>query len=161
MMRFDAVFERGVLRPLEAVKLGDGEIVRVEVSLPRSPRQHAFFFAAIRKAYDNWPEDHPFQPMDEEQLRWWLEIQAGWGTAMAFEDPLEAASYMAQWGWRKNMWCKVHGTDVVVFIAKSIAYKSMKPADFKTLVNKVDKILLDEVGFGMSELKMSVVDDVK
>lgn len=43
----------------------------------RSPEEHKFFFAVVRMAFDNWPEQHNFVPRDAEHLRAWLLIEVG------------------------------------------------------------------------------------
>jgi len=42
----------------------------------RSAAHHGFFFVVLRMALENWPESHPFQPIDEPHLRSWLLIEA-------------------------------------------------------------------------------------
>lgn len=159
-MKLDAVYTKKVFRPLEPgkVKLAEGERVRLEVSRHRSTRQHNFLFVALAKAYDTWPEDHPFQPADVDQLRYWLEIRAGWGDTVEFVDPRSLISFMNQ-HWKYNMWAVVEDDKYFVNIAKSIAYGKMNPGDFKKLVDSIDVVLMREVGFGLMELKESVLED--
>ena len=43
----------------------------------RSYQQHKFFFDVVAAAYFNWPEDHEFQPTDEEHLRAYILLRSG------------------------------------------------------------------------------------
>lgn len=43
----------------------------------RSIADHRRFFGLVRAAFLQWPESHPEQFADEEQLRAWLLVQAG------------------------------------------------------------------------------------
>ena len=44
----------------------------------RSLPDHRRFFGLIRKATDQWPLTHPFQPADEHQLRAFLLVEANY-----------------------------------------------------------------------------------
>jgi hypothetical protein len=44
---------------------------------PRSNPQLRRLFAVVKKAFENWPEQHRFQPKSAEHLRSWLEVEAG------------------------------------------------------------------------------------
>jgi hypothetical protein len=42
-------------------------------------------FAVIGLAFENWPHNHKFQPMDAEHLRAWLAIEVGHYDALTVE----------------------------------------------------------------------------
>jgi hypothetical protein len=46
-------------------------------SSKRSLQDHKRLFAIIGRAYQNWPEDHEFQPQSVDNLRYWLTCKAG------------------------------------------------------------------------------------
>ena len=50
---------------------------RCQLSWGRSDEEHNTLFGVIGMAFDNWPEQHDFQPADEEQLRGWLACRVG------------------------------------------------------------------------------------
>ena len=117
-------------------------------------------FHAIKRAFDNWPEDHPFQPQDETQLRYWLEIEAGWGDCITFHNPREALKFI-QNHWKDNMWTEVYSDVYTVYIAKSIKYNRMERGDFTKLMDNMDQVLMNSMGVGLLELKESAVVDVQ
>jgi hypothetical protein len=57
------------------------------------------YWAVIRRALQNWPETHKFQPRDECHLHGWLLIEAGYYTAAEIDvadDEEKAAKAMAR-----------------------------------------------------------------
>jgi len=145
-------------KPISA--LATNERVSLEVSRARSSRQHGFLFVAIEKAFDTWPEQHRFQPGDATQLRYWLEIQAGWGHTIEIPTPRALIRFLKE-HWRDNMWAEELEEGFLVHVAKSIAYDKMKKGDFQTLVNRIDDVLQKELGVGLTELKISALEDAK
>ncbi len=53
----------------------------------RSAQDHRRFFGLIRAAFHQWSESHAFQPTNEEQLRAWALVQAGWTDVATVEIP--------------------------------------------------------------------------
>ena len=49
-----------------------------ELTKPRSLADHRRFFAMIRHALMHWPENHEFRPSNEDHLRAWLLVSAGY-----------------------------------------------------------------------------------
>jgi len=162
MMKMDAKWDGAVFVPTEPEKvdLREGARVRLNVLQHRSHSQHGLFFAAMALAFDNWPDGHPFQPKDAEQLRYWLEIRAGWGSSLLLRDPTTAVEYMSNY-WRDNMWAEQTEEGFVVHRAKSIAYSKMQKGDFVELVNRVDTVLQQEVGMSIADLKLSLMKDAQ
>jgi len=50
---------------------------RCKLTWGRSDEEHNTLFGVIGMAFENWPEQHDFQPCDEEQLRGWLACRVG------------------------------------------------------------------------------------
>jgi DNA-directed RNA polymerase delta subunit len=59
------------------------------------------------------------------------------------------------------MWAEELEEGFLVHVAKSIAYDKMKKGDFQTLVNRIDDVLQKELGVGLTELKISALEDAK
>ena len=142
------------------VDLALNEAVTLDVKRARSSRQHGFFFVAIEKAFDTWPEHHPFQPTDSTQLRYWLEIQAGWGDTIEIPTAQALIVYLKN-HWRDNMWAEQIGDKFLVHVAKSIAYDKMQKGDFQKLVTRVDDVLYENLGVGLRELKLNALEDTQ
>jgi len=159
-MRVTANWDGSVFKPTKPVKLATGERVTLEVKRARSSRQHGFFFVAIEKAFDTWPESHPFQPSDSTQLRYWLEIQAGWGDTIHIPSAQALIIYLKN-HWKDNMWAEQLDTGFLVHVAKSVAYDKMEKGDFQKLVTRVDDVLMQHLGVGLTELKLSALEDVQ
>lgn len=53
----------------------------------RSVQDHRRLFGLIRAAFNQWNLSHAFQPSNEEQLRAWALVQAGWTNVAKVEIP--------------------------------------------------------------------------
>ena len=122
----------------------------------RSAPQHRLLFAALKVAYDNWPEDHEFQPVDADDLRYWLEVKAGHGVKVEFSDATEMLDFIRR-HWRDNMVIDYPN----VWLAKSIKYGRMHRESFHDLVDDIDRVLAEEAGFCLADCKMSALDDAQ
>lgn len=94
----------------------------------RSIPQHRRYFGMIRAAYENWPEGHPLKPIDAEQVRWYLQLRAGWGTPVIGAD---GATYM---------------------IPKSVSFSKMSADQFGELCDRVSRIIGEIIGLDGDEL---------
>lgn len=162
MSEHQAILEGGVFRLLEPAKIkgkvAQGERVKLKVVRPRSRAQHNLLFHALKVIYDNWPEDHYFQPLSQEHVRYWLEVKAGWGHKMQCRtqrDIINAS--VAAWG--RPIWFEVDGEDLFACVPRSIAYDKMPPEEFKDMMSKIDEVLMREVGFNLSDAKESAIED--
>jgi len=155
MPKTRARFDGEVLEPenpLDDLDLGEW-VDLVYTRKKRSIRQHHMFFAAIKIAFDNWPEYHPFQPVDADQLRYWLEVKAGYGARIEVED-IAKLKWVVEAFWKKPIFMAAHN---VVMVPQSMAYSKMSGADFKLVVASIDKQLNEEVGFGLDQCKVEVI----
>jgi hypothetical protein len=143
-------------RAAETIKPSKAKTVRVtcpccetqfdpyKAGKPRSLDQHKRFFLLIRAAFENWPENHPMQFTDEQSLRKWLTMQAGYreviyqvpliGVRIEVAIPL-AESLMRAAG--KHAKAVGHKGNLVVWGPKSISFASMSHMDFCTYNNAV------------------------
>lgn len=119
----------------------------------RSVPDHRRLFALVRQAFDNWPEDHDFQPESAEHLRAWLVCKAGWREATAYDlgDRADAAvvALALQAGIKAAKgvgFVKVHGRSVAVITPKSIDFRSMGQAEFGLLRDAITEIIKAEIG---------------
>ena len=128
----------------------------------RSESDHRRFFALIRAAFQNWPEQHEFQPDDAEHLRAWLLCKAGYRnvTTIPIEDDttdammklvmltVEAAIKAA----KSHAFPRVHGHAIYVFTAKSIAFATLPQKAFNEVREAVTEIIELEVGVPADKL---------
>ena len=141
-------------------KLQAGVTYNVDITKPRSNRQHNMLFRAIEVAYDTWPETHWFQPVSDDHLRYWLEVQAGWGTAIKFNDPMAAVNYLKCAFSDKTFPVEIDG-NIVIYSASSIAYGKLGRTDFNTIVSKIDDVLRRETGMSLADCGLSAVEDAR
>lgn len=159
-MKIKARWDGEAFVPIREQKLDKGMVYNLDVSKPRSQQQHGLFFACIAKAFDNWPEQHPFNPVDADQLRYYLEAKAGWGDIIYFENAPALIHFFTR-NYSKPMFAFSESSGFQVVCAKSIAYGKMGKLDFASFVNAVDDVLKKEVGFSMMDLKESAITDAQ
>lgn len=122
----------------------------------RSSSDHRRFFGLVGVAYHHWPEKHDFQPDDEDHLRKWLLIKAGYRTItpiaadyaenqpalqrlvlLSVEGAVRAAD--------NHAFVRLQGDTIYVFAAKSIAFKKLKRAEWNELRDKVEAVIANEM----------------
>lgn len=126
----------------------------------RSNPHHRFFFAAIQRAFENWPEGEKFIPEDADHLRSYLLIRAGWfqkldlrvdnPDAVSLEDQLRSIIktvadkppliHTYPWGCR-------------LFWPRSISYAAADRKEFNQVCDKVFEIISEKLGVSVNELK--------
>lgn len=161
-MKFQAKYIGGALYVPSEVKekFKDGNEYNVEVSKPRSRREHNMLFRAIGVAFNNWPEYHPFKPNNAEHLRYWLEVGAGYGDTIIYENPVEALKAL-QASFKDKAFAEVSGDRVYVHIPRSIAYGKMGKQNFHELVEAIDKVLTEEAGMTLADCALSATEDAQ
>ena len=140
-------------------KLQAGVTYNVDISKQRSSKEHNMLFRAIGVALMNWPEEHPFQPNTAEHLRYWLEVKAGYGNTVIYEDPIQALRAL-QSSFVDKAFAEVSGDRVYVHIPRSIAYGKMGKTNFHDLVEAIDSVLQQEAGFSLADCALSATEDV-
>jgi 6-phosphofructokinase len=126
---------------------------------PRSVEQHRRFFSLMRAAFTNWPETHERQFSSEEELRKYLTMKAGHRELTA-RIPLtgirkEQAVVLAEAAIRAAAAyavAAVHGSELIIWKPKSIAFHKLGHLAFCELNSAVDEILLAEIGISGDEL---------
>ena len=120
------------------------------------------FWAVIKLAYDNWPNNHEFEPLGRDHLYGWLLIEAGY----IHEPPIEIESrnkdfvrdiIMAVFPAIKS---KIHcirfiptAKGVRVLVPKSLDYKTAGKRQFEDVRSKVYQIIEDVLGVPVETLK--------
>lgn len=128
----------------------------------RSSPDHRRFFAVIKHAFQQWPENHRFQPDDAEHLRAWLTCRAGYREStpiilpdgadetmqlvflLGIESALRAADSVA--------FVLAHGNGVAVITPKSIAFDKLGQRDFAAVRTAVEDTIAAEIGITADEL---------
>ena len=122
---------------------GQGEIVEAKVGKKRSMRQHRWFFAMVKLAFDNQTTGPHFD--DEERLRKWLLIQAGHCDVKRFE-PNSITPAVAQW--LRETYGDIDFTHDCKWIyaktAKSMSFKAVG-AEMGEIANKVIDVIMAEI----------------
>lgn len=137
-----------------------------EVKSPRSLEQHRRFFSVIKAAFTHWPELHEKQFASEDECRKWLQMRAG-HREVAARIPLvgirkEQAVMLAEAAIRAAGSYAVpviHGSELVIWKPKSIAFDKLGHAAFCELNTTVDEILKTEIGLSGDELLNERQDD--
>jgi len=127
----------------------------------RSEPDHRRFFAVLSAAFNQWPEQHEFQPSSSEHLRSWLLCKAGHYdvttipmdsnnpavaklAVLAAEAAIKAAGTYA--------FIRPHGHALAVFAAKSIAWDKLSQKDFWPIRQAVEDIIKAEIGVNAEAL---------
>lgn len=126
---------------------------------PRSLDQHRRFFGVIKAALHHWPENHERQFASEEELRKFLTMKAGHREVTA-RIPLtgirkEQAVILAEASIRAAgayAVAAVHGSELVIWKPKSIAFNNLGHKAFCELNQAVDEILQAEIGLSGDQL---------
>lgn len=125
---------------------------------PRSYDQHKRFFAVIAAVYDQWPEQHPFQPDSAEHLRAWLLVRAKHCVINTFhltgntEELARVVMIITATMLKKHSWAKSEGTKLHVCVPLSIDYKTVTHQQFCKINDAVDEIIRVETGLDPDEL---------
>ena len=126
---------------------------------PRSIDQHRRYFGMIKAAFHHWPETHERQFASEEELRKFLQMKAG-HREIAARIPLtgirkEQAVILAEASTRaagSYAIPVIHGTELVIWKPKSIAFHNLGHRAFCELNQSVDEILQAEIGLSGDQL---------
>lgn len=135
-----------------------GVTLRVKVVQPRSTPHHNFFFAFLKEVFGHWPDTHAFQPRDEDYLRGWLLVKAGFSETMEFDWDFGANQYGRDMAIRmmksaverfskgRPFWVKAQGMKIIAAWPRSIAFDKMDEEDFRRTANLVFAVIYAETG---------------
>jgi len=129
---------------------------------PRNEARHKLFFAVLKPAFDQWPEQYEFQPENEEHLRAWLLTKAGHNTADNIEThegipesviPALTIFINSMATGKPRFLKRLPSGQLRIYKPKSIAYDKCDEATFKSLFDKCVEIIVSVVGVPIEELK--------
>jgi len=149
------VWDGEVLRPLPAfakaasASLRVGEVVAMAPAELRSPPSHRHYFACVREAWVNLPEEHAARFASDEHLRKYALIKAGYRDERqvvcgskaearriaAFIRPIDDYAVVL-----------VEGPVIIQFTAKSQSATAMSKAQFQASKDAVLDILAEMIG---------------
>lgn len=122
----------------------------------RSLPDHNRFFALICAAFQQWPEDHDFEPRDHDHLRKWLLCKAGFFSVKTFELPdgdpvmmarmMEFAETLMENAGDDDRFGRWRGRTLAVFQARSMAFESLGQKEFAEVRTAVEDVIKAETG---------------
>lgn len=132
--------------------------------LDRSSRDHGMFWAILERAFDNWPEDHPFQPDSKEHLYGWILIEVGKSECTEVDtDDKDLAKAVARAVFmvtRREIHCmRIFGTQtgVRVCVPQSGDYAHAGKAKFEEMRRAVYEYIEVALGVKIEDLKKARV----
>jgi hypothetical protein len=131
----------------------------------RSDKDHAMHRALIRKAFQNWPEDHRFQPDDEDHLYGWLLIEAGAKACVEVESKdVDVAKAVARGIFevtKRRIHCMrifpAGDTGLRICVPDSLAYEEAGKRKFEETRRAVYEIIETTLGVKIETLKRARV----
>lgn len=133
-----------------------GERVTIEAIEQRSLASHRMYFAAIREAWQNLPEEAAARYDSPDKLRLWALIRAGYSeeTDFVFEDEQKAHAVAALCRKLDDYAIVVVKKNVVkIYRAKSQSMKSMGREQFEASKRAVLEILSGTIGVSRKALE--------
>lgn len=131
----------------------------VKAGKPRSVEQLRRYFAMVRLAFENWPENNERQFASVEECRKYLQMKAGHreigasipltGISKERAVILAEASVRAAGAYAVPV---IHGDALVVFRPKSIAFGKLSHHDFCKLNDDVANVIEAETGIKVDDL---------
>jgi Protein of unknown function (DUF1367) len=154
-------------QPADVEKLRDfapGSLVKINVKRPRRRKPHSMFFAAIARAFENWPELHEFQPENPEHLRAWLLVKAGYrsifGESMnrLNNNPMRMLEFVKSAMERQRSaggysFVTEHRGSIVQIVPESIAFSELDEDQFRPLRDAVYQLIEHHTGIPVVALK--------
>lgn len=133
------------------------------LSNPRNKSRHDLLFALLLPAFRHWPDRDKvdFQPVDTEDLRAWLLIEAGWCTS----DEVKFAggskkqmiaglsAFMSQKKPKPARKFESIDDGMRAFYPKSIAWNKCSEAEFKVVLENVISTIESIIGVPIEQLK--------
>ncbi len=126
---------------------------------PRSYQQLKRFFSVVRVSFHHWPETSSRQFANEDELRAWLTMKAGYRD-IAARIPLVGlnrdralmlveASIRAAGSYAMPV---IHKGDIVIFKPRSISFAKLGHSEFCKLNDAVEAVIEQEVGVPVGTL---------
>ena len=140
-----------------------GSVFPDETEPHRSDADHRMFWSIVHRAFENWPEQHQFCPMDANELYGWLLVEAGHCVSGEVEDKdinairKSARTFLDLAGESEHpiYYMRLVATKkgVKVTIPKSLRYKVVKKRQFEDTRSKVYEIIETVLGVAVETLK--------
>ncbi len=127
----------------------------------RSAPEHNLLFVVIEEAFQNWPEAHPFRPVDAEHLRAWLCIEADHVETMDVSDLSDAdpavvvAMAMFFTHGKKNFRLKTRGNRLIAFRPMTLKKRELGVHQFRVVERKIFEIIETITGISVDTFKAS------
>jgi len=123
----------------------------------RSNPDHNRLFALILRAYQQWPEAHPFEPQNAEHLRKWLIVTAGpeWRNArQTWLTNDEATRRIIKEAKKEDLdnFAIGDGTTISMCSPKSMAFHKMPQGEFSRLRDAITDIIEQTIGCSVEDL---------
>lgn len=124
----------------------------------RSVPQLRRYFEMINSAWHHWPESHRFQPRSKEELRKWLQAQAGWRQSIEIEvhpnniNVVRTAIQQLLTMMSDYAWPVATDTKLAVYASKSIAFNRMPHSEFCKLSDAVEHIIVEAIGAPIDQI---------
>jgi hypothetical protein len=138
----------------------------VQETKNRSLPDHRRFFGLLRACFMNWQESHPFQPANDEHLRAWALVEAGYcdvefipypeacnepAVKALFRLAIEA-THAAHSRARAYTFLRVSAGGVEVRWPRSISFKTISQREFSPIREAVEDILSAALGVPADQL---------
>lgn len=130
----------------------------------RGHKDHGMFWAVMRRAFDNWPEDHAFKPESPDHLYGWILIEIGYSECTEVETDdksIAIAVAKAIYGvTKREIHCmRVFGTStgVRVCVPQSGDYAHAGKKKFEDMRSAVYEVIENTIGVRIEELKSARV----
>lgn len=171
MPEFMARKENGAIVPdqdylEEFDRVPEGVQIKVKTTNPRSKPHLGLYFAAISKAYDNWPEDHPEQFTCSDHFRQFLECKSGmkytWSITKTNDVSAMAAQILATYNLAQTsktsekvyLFQTEDNEKLYLHFSKSISYSKMSQDEFNTISQRISDLLKEHTGVSLEEFRM-------
>lgn len=122
------------------------------------------FRSIVRRAFDNWPETHPFRPENEDHLYGWLLIEVGYSECQEVEtDDIDLAKAVVKAIFaisQREIHCmRIYGTPtgVRVCVPQSAAYQNAGKRKFEQMRAAVYEVIETTLGVKIEELKRAKI----
>lgn len=150
-------------RPADKQTLADsyrqGQVVKLQVTNPRSLKQLGYFFAVLKEVFLNLPENCEHRFRNEEHLRAWTLYKTGHNNVYTIpregvtREVLQALRRIAM----KNLFFEIMGNTIWVFEPRSIGMDVMDQETFNEFFRNAKEIWCELIpGLNMSDLEARV-----
>lgn len=142
--------------------MGRDALLRVSLTKPRRHKHHRFFFATLANYFENWPESASFQPDNEEHLRAWAIVRAGYRDLIGERLDHDVGDVAAMSNFITRCLAKqrehgygfvtIHNGSLVFATPRSIAWDVLDQAAFAPIADAVFAVLERESGLPLSTM---------